>query len=162
MKILHWWVIFSILLLSACGFQLRGQVDMPEGLDTVYIRAPEVLKNELEVFLQANSVEISKIRKEADAVISMQKERFDQRVLSVDPKTGRSQEFELTYSVEYSFARKDGSVLVEPRVIRLVRDYFFDPETLLGKSSEASTLRKEMRRDSVRELFRRLQHARRG
>ena len=49
-----------------------------------------------------------------------------------------------------------GKALVKPHNVRIVRDYLFDSDIVIGKSREEHLLREEMRRDGILQMLRRL------
>ena len=143
--------------LAGCGFQLRGQTNLPDDIQTVYVDGPVVFVDELETFINGGGAEVIGVREEADAIVTLGQERFLRRVLSVDPDTGKDREFELVYLVDFTVSRPDGTVAVGPENIRLVRDFVFDADAVLGASREESVLQLEMRRDAAEELVRRIE-----
>ena len=146
-------------LLSACGFQLRGSSALPAGLKNLYIQAPTVLSDEVRVYLEGSDTQIQDQRTGADVVLTLSDGRYDRRVLSVDPDTGKEREFALTYSLNYRAAKIDGKTLLNSQRLIIHRDYVFDPNTVIGKSREEWVLRNEMRRDAIRQILFRLQSA---
>jgi LPS-assembly lipoprotein len=144
------------LLLSGCGFHLRGQDALPDDIRQVYVRAPGALADQIEVHLSSNAVGRARVRSDADVVLTVHSERFDRRVLSVDPDTGKEQESELLYVTVFSATRDDGTVLLERGRLSLLRDYVLDPNAVIGKSHEEGVLRDELRRDAARQILRRL------
>ena len=146
--------------LGACGYQLRGSGGLPEGLSSVYIDSQSsVIANELQLYVEAAGASRASSPTEADATIKVGTERYDRRVLSVDATTGKEREFELSYVVSFSFTRKDGEELVSWQPVRLIRDFEFDADAVIGSSREEDTLREEMRRDAVQQMLRRIQAA---
>lgn len=151
-------VIFSLLLiLTGCGYQLRGDYDLPPLLEQVVITGPQYLRDELVVGLRASDVEVADSREKATAIIDLGRERFSERVLSVDPNTGRSREFEVALAVDFEVETPDGTVIVPRQTVELQRDYVFDEDAIIGKSRERGVLREEMRRDAARQILLRLQ-----
>ena len=146
-----------VLALAGCGFQLRGSVELP-GLDTVRITgAGATMREELAVFLRDGGVRVLEANGgDADAELSLTDEQLNRRVLSIDPRTGKAREFELAYAVDFQLVDAKGKSLVERQTVRLVRDFVFDVDAVIGKSREESVLRTEMRRDAVQQIIRRL------
>lgn len=144
------------LALAACGFKLRGDVDLPEDVKTVHIVGPTIFQDELETFIESGGAEIVAEAASADATVEISRERFEQRTLAVDPSTGKEREFEMVYLVEFRVTRADGTVSLGPERVRLVRDFLFDSDEVLGRSRERSLLRVEMRRDAAEEIVRRI------
>ncbi len=142
--------------LAGCGFHLRGGVSLPEAYSPVYVVAPGLLGAEVEAALRAGGVAVTDDPGAAGARLEVAGERFARRTLSVDPDTGKAQEYELSYSTRFRLLDAGGDVLMGPRPIALQRDYLFDADAVLGSSRQQSVLREEMRRDAVQQLLRRV------
>ena len=143
--------------LVGCGFALRGAVEVP-GLETVRVTgASDTMREELSVFLLEGGVRVVEaLAEEADAELSLTDEQMKRRVLSIDPGTGKPREYELAYSVNFQLVDAKGTALVRRQTVRLVRDFVFDVDAVIGKSREEGVLRTEMRRDAVQQIIRRL------
>ena len=150
-------LIAASLLLEGCGFQLRGALELPQDIRSVQVTAPLPLKNDILAILESGGVDTAAA--DADARITVDSERFSRRVLSVDPNTGKEREFELAYTISFGVARRDGTQVIENGIVNLLRDYIFDPEAVIGSSSEEGLLRDEMRRDAARQMLRRVEAA---
>jgi LPS-assembly lipoprotein len=150
-------VLSVSMAIAGCGFQLRGSVDLP-GLDTVRVTgAGASMREELAVFLREGGVKVTEeVTSDADAELALTDEQMKRRVLSVDPSTGKAREYELAYSVDFQMVNAEGTALVRRQTVRLVRDFVFDVDAVIGKSREEGVLRAEMRRDAVQQIIRRL------
>ncbi len=144
-------------LLAGCGYHLRGAVELPESLSPVHLRGgSEALRQRLALFLTGGGARIADETEEAQSVLAVRNERFDERVLSVDSQTGKAREFEITYTVSFEMTGPGGRVLLPQREVNLVRDYVFDPDAVIGKSRERGVLEEEMRRDAAEQIVRTL------
>lgn len=150
-------VLLAGTLLAGCGFQMRGATKLPEDVRNVHVAGPLVFVDEIEVFLESGGASVTEDEEAADAIVNVGQETYQRRVLSVDPNTGKDREFQLVYTVRFSISRPDGTIAVDPEGIRIVRDYVFDQDQVLGKSREDTVLREEMRRDAAQELVRRME-----
>lgn len=148
-------------LLAGCGFQLRGADVLPPG-QGLYVEAPGDLRAEVEVFLDGSDTRLVGRREEAAVVLSMSNPRYDRRVLSVDPSTGKEREFELSYTLDVSASTREGTALLAPQPMTLLRDYVFDRDALIGASREEGVLRTEMMRDAVQRVLFQLRTAARA
>ncbi len=147
-------VLGVTLALAGCGFALRGTVELP-GLETVRVTgAGATMREELAVFLREGGVQVAEGT--ADAELALTDEQMERRVLSIDPNTGKPREYELAYSVDFQLIDAKGAPLVRRQSVNLVRDFVFDVDAVIGKSREEGVLRKEMRRDAVQQIIRRL------
>lgn len=148
----------ALLLLSACGFQLRGNVELPPVLQDTYIDSSNPftgmarsLRSELEI-AGANVLEN---RDTATAILVIHQERSENRVLSVG-SSGRATEYELFDEVSFSLQDADGESLVAPETLRQTRDLVFDENELLGKVSEAEGIHRQMRASLARQIITRI------
>lgn len=149
-------LLAAVLVVSGCGYKLRGALDLPESIRKVHVMAPPDLRNDILVLLESGDIDATATRPEADASITVTSEQFSRRVLSVDPTTGKEREFELAYTLAFAVTRGDGTRIIEDGSVNLLRDYVFDPEAVIGTSREEDLLRDEMRRDAARQLMRRV------
>ena len=152
-------VLLAGALLSACGFRPRGSVSLPENFRQIYVEAPVQITDELAVFLVSGGAVVSESSTDADAVIGVRSEAFQDRVVSVDASTGKAREFELLYSLDFSVRMKDGSMLVKPEHMVVRRVYVFDPTAVLGATYNVEVLHEDMRRDAAERIIRRMEAA---
>ncbi len=148
----------ALLLLSACGFKLRGSVELPPVLQDTYIESANpftgmarILRTELQV-AGANVLED---RGSATAILVIHHERSENRVLSVG-SSGRATEYELYDEVSFSLQDPDGKHLVKPQTLSQTRDLVFDENEVLGKISEAEGIHRQMRANLARQVIMRI------
>ena len=149
-------VLLSAALVSACGFRLRGSttVTLPEDFRNVYVEAPIEISDELAVFLDGGGATVIGTPGDADAVIKVQSENYEQRVAAVDAATGKAREFELIYSLDFSVRMKDGTMLVPLEHLVVRRVFVFDPTAVIGATQNVDALRMDMRRDAAERIIR--------
>lgn len=83
-------------------------------------------------------------------------ERVDNQVVSVQTATAKASEYRLRYSLNFELRDAAGKPLLGPHTIRLQREYTFDPARVLAKEQEERELLRELRRDAVQQLVRRI------
>lgn len=147
-------VFLAAALTSACGFRPRGSITLPEDFRNVYVEAPIEISDELAIFLDSGGATVTKTRGEADAVIKVQSENEQQRVVTVDATTGKAREFELIYTLDFSVYMKDGTMLVAPEHLVVRRIFIFDPTAVIGATQNIKVLRLDMRRDAAERIIR--------
>lgn len=152
-------LLASMLAAAGCGYQLRGAVSLPPGLEAIHVDGPPGIGAALVQALEGGGARIAPTRDSTSALLQLSDERFDRRVLSVDADTGREREFELAYRVTFRLIGGDGEELVSTQRVSLLRDYVFDSHALLGASHEQDILRAEMRRDAAGQVVRRIEAA---
>jgi len=151
-------------MVTACGFHLRGAFQLPEELSTVFLSAKSttVLVEDLKLILKTNGSVVVTDATKASSSIKIEKERNTQRVISVD-SSGRAREYELNYEVVFSVntssANEQKNIRIDNRKLKLVRDYVYDSEAVLGKSREKSILIRDMQRDASRLIMLQIQAA---
>ncbi len=147
-----------MLSVSACGFRLRGSIEVPEVLQETYIAGIaefSELNQELKRILQRSGSEIQSHSENANSIITIQGERFWRRALSVDA-IGRASEYELHYSYSFTITNLKGEVIIPSQSIKVTRDYTFDPNNVLAKDVEEQQIRIDMIKFSVRQMMRRI------
>ncbi len=150
-------MIAATLLVSACGFHLRGAADLP--FDTLYIQAPpsSLFATQLKrVVTSASSTEVVDDPKAAAATLQLVDERREKEILSLSG-AGRVREFQLRYRVRYRVVDRNQRELVPTSEIVLRRDFSFNDQEALSKESEEAFLYRDMQTDAVQQLLRRLQ-----
>lgn len=137
-------LLASLLMFSACGYHLRSSLDLPKELKTVYIEgASGQLRNILKKSLRSSVAKLVNHASEAGIVIKVVKEKMRNHVLSLNA-SGRANEYELYYVLDFLLLDAKGNVLTETQSIEITRDYFNNQEELLGKYNEEQVIRDEM------------------
>jgi LPS-assembly lipoprotein len=160
-------LLISCLLatLVGCGFHLRGNIDLPGNMQILYVDGVAPYSGfgvELRRSLQSNGVNVVTEVSSAQAIIRLSDLRYDRRVLSVAGNSAKVREYELFYGVLVTVVGRDGKIILPTHLLRQVRDYVFDENDVLGKSSEESQLQKEMQTDLINQILRRLQAKQQG
>lgn len=143
-------------LLSACGFQLRGQVDLP--YSSLYISLPEssTLHAKLARNITAGSrTTLAESAKASQAILGITGDSLVKNVLSLN-SAGRVREFQLVRTFNFRVYDPLGRDLIPPGQIVIKRDITFDDSQVLSKQAEEVLLIKDMEDDLVQQLLRRL------
>ena len=146
--------LLTVTLVCACGFRPRGSISLPDDIRSIYVDGPAEVSDEIAVFLNEEEVSVVEVRAEADAVIDIGSERYDQRVAAVDATTGKAREFELLYTLDYSVRMKDGSVRIPSERLVVRRVYVFDPTAVIGATQNVEALQRDMRVDAAQRIVR--------
>ncbi|MGH8547355.1 MAG: LPS assembly lipoprotein LptE [Methylococcales bacterium] len=157
------WLLGVVLtgVLSACGFHLRGAVELPEGMNTIYAQgfAPgSPFVSYLSQNLKQSDTNLSPKREDAGIILNAINEQFNRREVSLSD-TGKANMYELSYILTYNLQDPDGEVILASQTITVVRDYFNPQVEVIGKSTEEGVIRKEMYQEAVRNLLRRFEVA---
>lgn len=142
------------LLVSACGFQLRGVADL--SFKNLYIQGGQLtLSRELERQLKANGVKIVQKAEDAELLLELMSENSQRRIMSLSGG-GLVREFELLYFLNFRIREANNPLWGPVQTIRGRRDVSYNDNVLLGKAEEEARLNQDMRNDAVRELLKRL------
>jgi len=149
------------LFVTSCGYQLRGTRHLSEDMSVIYISTEEpasLLIRYLRQQLQASGAQVTRDRKQAISVLEILQDREERRVLSVG-STGKVREFELHYMVAYRLLDAAGKEILPRRELELNRAILFDETAVLGKTNEATLVRRELQQDIVGMIMRQLEAA---
>ncbi len=151
----HTYILILFLLMSACGYHLRGSINLPEGLQKVYLQGGSAqLRNSMSSTLKSSGGKLVGNIQEAAVVIKVVKEKMRRNVLSLS-STGRANEYELNYFLDYILLNLKGKPLTKTQTIEINRDYFNDQEDILGKNNEELVIREEIYNQAVYSLVNR-------
>ena len=149
-------VVMSLaVLLSACGFQLRGTGDADFALEEINLQARDShgqTVKQLEDLLERSDV---RVHPGATYSLNLANERNTQRTASYTG-SARSAEYELTSVLDYEFLGSGNTVLLRDS-IETRRVYVHDSNNVIGSSQEGEQLRQEMRRELIQQLVMRIQ-----
>ncbi|HTD89601.1 MAG TPA: LPS assembly lipoprotein LptE [Burkholderiales bacterium] len=152
----------TVVLFTACGFQLRGSANLP--YDTLFVAAPgdSGFAAEFKRAVRTGSkARIADSAKEAQATLHLLAEAREKVILSLSGG-GRVREYQLRYRVAYRLVDKDNKELRPPTQIALERDLYYNDNDTLSKESEEALLYRDMQTDAASQLLRQLQTARIG
>ncbi|TAM02891.1 MAG: lipopolysaccharide-assembly family protein [Paraburkholderia sp.] len=144
----------SALMLSACGFQLRGQQNFAFKRLAI-VGAPPPVEARIARLVEggSDSVVVQSMAN-ADAVLHVAEGRsFSTLTLN---ELGVVQEYQINYSLSYTLMTPDGTVLIQPSVIALNRAMTYSTQFSTAKVTEADLLFADMQNDAVDQLTRRL------
>ncbi|HVF34215.1 MAG TPA: LPS assembly lipoprotein LptE [Candidatus Saccharimonadia bacterium] len=148
-------------LLTGCGFELRDEVALPPALDRLRIDSPDPygpLERDLTAALKrAGAVVVDDAA--GVAVVRIPVDAIATEPLSVSD-AARVREYLVRYRVELEIVDAANRVLIPLAPIELTRDYSYDETQALGAAAEEELLRKELRREMVQQLLRRIETAR--
>lgn len=145
--------------LAGCGFHLRTAVPLPPQMETTLVQGTAPLGElgrAIQRALDGAGSKITSSRDDATAVLVIQRDEVQRRVLSVD-SSGKVNQYELTYYLRFALQARDGAVLLPAQSISLQRSYTFDPNNVLSKGNEETELRQDMIRFAVRQMMRRIE-----
>ena len=148
-------ILMTIVYLTACGFHLRGPLEMPSGLKSVYLEGgSEMFRDQFKRVMETSSVQVTNSPANAGLIVHILNEDNKRRILSLS-SGGAANEFELDYSVEYEVLDANNKVLLARESFDTKREYFNNQQAIIAKDNEEMTIRDEMYQQAVRGIVNR-------
>lgn len=149
------------LLLAGCGFKLRGPESVGLPTDAVYLNigGSGDIGREVEEQLQLTDITLTDTAKAADYIIRIGNHRYDREVLSVSPRTGKVQEYELILRTTLAITTPKGETVLDATELSASRDYTFDETAVIASGDEQQLLREEMTRQLANQALLRMRAA---
>jgi LPS-assembly lipoprotein len=144
-----------ILVISSCGYTLRGSINVPNNVTEISVSSEEYspIVNSINKILVSNNIEVTNSKNKSLNRIIIVSERFDRRQLSMSI-TGRVNEYELIYTVNFQI----NSPLEKSSTdsITLYRDYSFDENNIMGNSDREAYIQNQMMSTASTLIFHKL------
>jgi len=153
-------IIASCLIaftLSACGWQLRGSMELPQSLSHLYVSAIDnksAFMIELRQLLKTNRVALVPSASESQYSLYILEETKDRRTAGVGGDA-LSSSYEITSKVNYEIGIKNSEQSVKGTAIS-VRSFNYNTSAINSATQEEVLLDQEMRRDLAQQMLRRL------
>ncbi len=141
-------VMLLILLQAACGFHLRGEMQLAKPLHSLYIQSPDpygTLVKELEQSLKMSKVQLAASESEAQTILLILRDDTAQDLLSVGG-TQQTRQYKLSVNVTFEVRDTAGHTLVPPETLTESRVITVQSNQILGSSNEANLYFMQMRR----------------
>jgi len=149
----------GLLLLSACGFELRKAPNYP--FKTLYTGLPETsafgqeLKRNIASSGQVELITNPKEIERADVIFELTAELPEKVILS-RTSTGAVREYQLRFRIRFRLRTREGYELIPDTELVQERDISFNESAALSKESEEQLLYRDMRSDLVQQVLRRM------
>lgn len=153
--------LIALSLLAACGFHLRGQVDLPFASAYVDSPAGSPLTEPLKRSLRDSGKIVTDKKTAAEVVIRLSQPSRQKTILSLSG-AGKVAEYRLEYKVVLAVQNAQGEDLLGASEVQLVRDLSYDDKYILAKEYEEAQLFQAMEQEVLRTLLRRLRFAKGG
>lgn len=146
-------ITLTVLLISACGYHMRGAYDLPAQMKNVFIQGGSpIFRDQFNNVLKSSSGQLVDSPEKADMIVRIKKDEIVRRVLSLSER-GRSNDIELAGHVEYELVDTKSGVLVANQPVDFRREYYNDQQDVMAKDNEETVIRKEMYQQLVRTII---------
>lgn len=162
---LTWWLakmarslslmlVVSSLLLTSCGFHLRGNLPLSH-FPAMHIQSDRhsQLAQLVSAKLQHNKVQLLDSAQQNAPMLQLVNDSLERRTLSLFPN-GQVAEYELIYKVSYALTMPDTETQFYQ--FELFRDYQDDPNQALAKANELELMLGELREQAANRILRQL------
>ena len=149
-----WMLLACCLLVSACGFHIRGPI--PLSFNTVSFQGSSLsTARELKQNLEMNGVKYVNNTEEADLTVEILSESNDKHISAIG-SDGKVSAYSLSYQVMFRTRLAGDTDWSEPMTVQAIQSLSFSDAAILSKADEEVMLINEMHKDALRELIRRL------
>lgn len=150
-------ILLCSMLISSCGWHLRGVANLPEAYRVLSLQsaASNSFNQQLQLQLKFNGVLLTQHAEDAQAVLRVSELVIDKRTLALTTN-GKVAEYELnaTLHVELQRIDEDKETIIELTSRRHLRN---DINNVTGTENAEKHLIREMEKDLVNKLMHRLQ-----
>lgn len=153
-------LIAVLAVLAGCGFHLRGEANLP--FTTLFVSMPEgspVGEDIKRAVTVGTKTKIVDKAADAEAVLLVLGESREKIILSLSV-AGRVNEYLLRYRFSFKVSDGKGHDFLPPNEIILTREQIYNDTQVLAKETEENLLYRDMQRDMVQQLLRRVEAAR--
>jgi LPS-assembly lipoprotein len=150
-------VAVAVLLLAGCGFHLRGEAKLP--FDALYIQAGSgsQFANQLRrAITNGTETKVVDDAKSAQATLQILNEYRERQILSLSA-SGRVQELTLVYRVGFRLSDGAAKEYIPSNEVVLRRELTYSDADVIAKEQEEVLLYRDMEKDAVQQVVRRLQ-----
>ena len=148
----------AMLVLSGCGFKLRGEVMLPPEMQFLRLELVEAgprIRPGLVAALERGGVTLVEEPGAEVAVLRIPVNVTSTQALTISQQA-RVSEYTVRHRVELELRGPDGSPLLPREEIILERDFVFDRRDALGVAGQEETLLRDLEREMVRAILRRI------
>lgn len=147
------------LLLTGCGFHLRGAVDIPPDLEPVYIQSGGLVGQAIGERLRGSGVSVTQVATKAGLILRFFGQSRSSRVVAVD-REGKALAYTLEFRVGFDAVDASGQQLIPEQRLTLERTFDDNPDVaVLGKQLESDIIYQDMADDAADQALLRLRAA---
>ncbi len=146
----------ATVALAGCGFQLRGSADLP--FETLYAGFPPGSETglEFERMMRGSGTRLVSRPQDAQARLDVLGENREKEIVGFS-STGRPREYQLRLLFSFRLVdMRTEDALIPPTQMMLYRDITTTDTQYVAKEQEEGLLFRDMQRDLVQQLLRRL------
>jgi LPS-assembly lipoprotein len=149
-------ILLVTLMVSGCGFKLRGSVEIPDSLKRVYFSAKQETRvvKAARRMLKSNGVAFVGNPTAAPYQLEILSETSKRRAATLT-SSAKAREYELRSTLQFQVRDRDKKLVIPPTELIVERFYTFDEDNITAGDAEEALLRREMQDNLAQQLVRR-------
>jgi LPS-assembly lipoprotein len=147
--------ILAMGALSACGWRLRGKIDLPYKNILISGNLTQELRDDLDMMFRVNDIQIVQKVQNSELVLEIISEQNARQVLSYNG-AGQITAYRIISRIVFRAFDPNGIELIPESDIYLTRDIDFNQSNVHAFDQQVAEFVKTMRIDIVNQLMRRL------
>lgn len=149
-------ILLACVLLSSCGFHLRGKYEYADALNPIVILSDDRdFIYELEEVFDFSGLQVVETPSSANAILEFTNEVYSRVPVSLDSR-GQATRYRLNYKSRYRVLNRAGDSLLRTGSTTATRTMDYDPALVLQQDIEEQFLKEEMYQDMAQAVARRL------
>ncbi|OGT22295.1 MAG: hypothetical protein A3C55_01630 [Gammaproteobacteria bacterium RIFCSPHIGHO2_02_FULL_42_13] len=148
-------VLFAILLLTGCGFHLRGTAKLPPQLHTIYLQNSQSqytpFMRQLHLMLKMSGVKLVDDPKQAPITLNVLSETSSTRETSIGgAQTARN--YIVSYTVSYQLLSAKGKIIYGPKNISVQQNITLSANEVLTNSNKLNQAKTSLYEELVDQM----------
>lgn len=149
--------LFSLLLLSGCGFSLRGVTQVPDELKVMQFETSDPygqIARMMDKQLRLNGIQVETDKTRTDIPILRVLNTAESKETASIFRDGKTAEYQMVFTINAQVIIPEKGIF--PISATSQRTFFDNPLTALAKDAEQDIIKNEMREQATQVLIRRL------
>lgn len=156
MRLLRYTVVAISLLLAACGWHLKGTIDVPDNFTALKIQgASGALADELHAQLAANGINTRPEGNTGFYTLALGREINERRTAALGADAVVA-EYEYLKAIQFELRDPDNRLVGKPTTAEIARAVSYNANSVLSSTGEGTLVQTEMTRDLATQIIRRL------
>lgn len=135
-------------LLIGCGFQLKGSISLPEGVEPFYIAGPSTITPDLNNYFSVYSIQTTTDKNQSNHTFEILNYNNQRKEASLGDNN-KVLEYLLIQTVVFQVKNSRGQVILGPKKISEQRILKNDPSAVGSTNQESRLLIKEMKQSII-------------
>lgn len=147
-------LLSCIIMLTACGFHLKGRQILPPELHTIHVEDSHFnpLTKQLESTLSAAGVTIVATKDQAPVTLKILNQSRNEQATTVGASQ-QTREYTLSYTVSFALINQAGKILAGPLIAKQQRYQVLQSSQILGATSQTEDLYDDMLKEIVNQIM---------